>query len=205
VQEGLNVSRETQDRIARFCDMVLQWNSTINLIAPLTVAHLYERHVMDSAQLTKFAPDDFGAWLDIGSGGGFPGIVIAAMLAETAPSARVVLVESDKRKSVFLTQAIRALYLQTTVIAERIERVDPQEADVISARALAPLPKLLGLAAPHLRPGGICIFPKGQNCEAEIADARRDGWHFVADRHKSETDPNGTILVLRNIARDACT
>jgi 16S rRNA (guanine527-N7)-methyltransferase len=203
MQSRSNVSRETEDRIAAFCEMVEQWNNSINLIAPATVLQIAERHVKDSAQLTEFFPPDARSWLDLGSGGGFPGIVVAAYLAADAPNCRVTLVESDRRKAVFLRQAIQRLSLHVNVIADRIESAPGQNADVVSARALAPLPRLIELSMRHLRPGGICVFPKGKNCDAEISDALRAGWSFSAETHKSKTDPNGVILILRNIARDA--
>lgn len=197
-----SVSRETTDRIAKFCEMIVHWNKSINLIAPATVAELEDRHVKDSAQLIQFLPAGTRHWLDLGSGGGFPSMIVAAYLAEKAPDCRVTMIESDQRKAVFLRQAVRTMSLQATVIADRIEQVTPQEANVISARALAPLTALLSFADRHIAPGGTCLFLKGQNSEAELSDATQAGWSFTSERHKSQTDPNGTILLVRNIARE---
>jgi 16S rRNA (guanine527-N7)-methyltransferase len=153
-------------------------------------------------QLMAFAPTAPKRWVDLGSGGGFPGLVIAAMLAESAPECQTTLIESDLRKATFLREAVRAMQLTTDVIAQRIEKAPEQKADVVSARALAALPALLPLALRHGTAQTTFIFPKGNRVLNEIAEAVDSGWKFDHDLHKSRTDPTGTILTLWNITRE---
>ncbi|SDI78243.1 16S rRNA m(7)G-527 methyltransferase [Aliiruegeria lutimaris] len=140
------------------------------------------------------------SWLDFGSGGGFPGLVCAILAQELAPDLRFTLVESDKRKSAFLLNTSRAIDLKVTILAKRIEDVPPQNADIISARAVANLAKLLEYAKPHLSDVGKCIFPKGERFEDELRDARKQ-WNFKLSQKPSITDDNAAILVLGDIAR----
>jgi 16S rRNA (guanine527-N7)-methyltransferase len=195
----IDVSRETEERLNILCEMVERWNPSINLIAPSSLPQLWQRHIRDSAQVVALIPPGARLWVDIGSGGGFPGLVVAACLPEVFPACRVVLIESDQRKCVFLRQAARSMGLSITVIAQRIEEAPPQAADVVSARALAPLPRLLPLTQRHLAPHGIAILLKGQSLADELDIAGQNGWKFQADHHKSKTDPDGTIIVMRNL------
>ena len=157
----MNVSRETLDRLFSFCDLVEKWNPAINLISKSGIAEIWNRHIIDSAQLFQQMPDRAREWCDLGSGGGFPGIVLAILAKQLQPNAQVILVESDRRKSVFLAQASRLLDIDVRVKTQRIEELEPQNADVLSARALAPLSDLCGYAYRHLKPDGVAIFPKG--------------------------------------------
>ena len=152
-----------------------------------------------SAQLLPLAPT-FQHWSDLGSGAGFPGLVIAILTAERHPLPRVTLVESDQRKAAFLNEIRRELDLQVTVEARRAEDLAPLQADIVSARALADLPRLLTLAHRHLAPGGTCLFPKGANAAAEIARAR-DGWRFDLTLIPSITDHNAHILKIESLER----
>lgn len=196
---GLSVSRETMDRLKTIQSELLRWNPAVNLVSRATLADAWSRHIVDSAQLYAFAPADFRLWADLGSGGGFPGLIIAALAAEKNPSARIVLVEADQRKAAFLIQALRKLGLSSQVIAERIEAIDPLGADVISARALASLDALCGFALRHAAPGGVQIFPKGANHSVEVAAARqRYGFDLVA--RPSMTDPAAAVLLLSNLS-----
>lgn len=197
-----NVSRETSSRLDVLCGMVAQWNPAINLVATSSMANISERHILDSAQLLDFCPPNPAVWVDIGSGGGFPGLVVAAILKERAENCRVVLIESDQRKCVFLQQAARKMDLAVTILNSRIEAAPIQNADVVSARALAPLPRLLPMANRHLQPDGTMLFLKGKAVAEELADAARAGWKFLAARHTSVSDPAGTVLVVRNIVFD---
>jgi 16S rRNA (guanine527-N7)-methyltransferase len=200
---SLLVSRETQARLSVLCDMVERWNRSINLVSLATIPQLRQRHVEDSSQLVPFLPEGARLWVDLGSGAGFPGLVVAAHLTDIAPDCAVTLIESDQRKAVFLREASRAMKVKTMVLASRIEQVSGQAADVISARALAPLPHLLFLTRIHLKPHGVALFLKGQDVAAELNDAVQDGWKFDATQHKSATDPAGTILTVRNLTRDS--
>jgi 16S rRNA (guanine527-N7)-methyltransferase len=193
-----DVSRETEAALQAFAALVARWNPTINLVAPSTIPTLRDRHISDSAQLFALAQPGWTHWADLGSGGGFPGIVIAILARDTSAT-KVTLVESDQRKATFLRTAIRDLGLNAQVHATRAESEPPLNADVLSARALAPLPQLLPLALRHLAPGGRALFPKGRRAADEIVTARRD-WHFTLTEHPSQTDPEGRILQIEGIA-----
>ena len=194
----LNVSRETLAQLEAFVALVEKWQPAINLIAKRSVPVAWQRHVLDSAQLFRACPSGASRWADLGSGAGFPGIVIAIMAVEAQPQLRVTLVESDKRKATFLMQASRQLGLDIVLITERAESLAPLMADVVSARALASLSDLCPLALRHSKPGGIAVFPKGAQAEAELADTRR-AWRFDATLLPSHTDPAGRIVIMKNI------
>jgi len=197
---GLHVSRETEARLRAFTALVLKWTATINLIAVADHGQLWQRHVLDSAQLVLVAPARIVRWADLGSGGGFPGIVVAALLAEFNPGARMSLVESDQRKATFLRQAARLLGLSLDVITARAETTAPLQADVLTARALAKLTDLMPLAERHLATGGTALFPKGRTSNNEIAAARAH-WAFDLQQTPSMTDASATILGLQRITR----
>ncbi|KAA9006828.1 16S rRNA (guanine(527)-N(7))-methyltransferase RsmG [Histidinibacterium aquaticum] len=196
---GLNVSRETEERLSALRDLVIKWSKAINLVAPQTIDDIWNRHILDSAQLALHAPLLNPDWVDLGSGGGFPGLVIAILRRELEV-AGMTLVESDRRKSTFLRTAIRELDLQARVEAERIEDLPPANASVLSARALAPLPKLLEMASRHLAANGRAMFLKGATRQDEISTARRD-WHFELTERRSMTQPEAAVLIVERIAR----
>jgi 16S rRNA (guanine527-N7)-methyltransferase len=195
----VGVSRETEAKLKAFADLVARWTPRINLVSVASLAEIEDRHILDSAQLLAYAPLGWSHWADLGSGGGFPGIVIAILAAETAPAARITLVESDQRKATFLRTAIRELGLTAQVQTARAETLAPLSADVVSARALAPLAQLLPLALRHLALGGRALFPKGRRAQDEITEARRD-WRFGLTTHPSRTDPEARILQIEGIA-----
>jgi 16S rRNA (guanine527-N7)-methyltransferase len=183
-------------RLAAYRDLLLRWNATINLVAARSVADLERRHIADCLQLVPLVPDA-GAIADLGSGAGLPGLVIAAALPERA----VHLVESDRRKAAFLVEAAATLGLRhVTVHPQRIERAALPPCAAITARALAPLDRLLAYAAPHLAPGGVCLLLKGRGAEEELTIAAAH-WHFTAERFTSRTDTEATILRLSEIRR----
>ncbi|WP_210528468.1 16S rRNA (guanine(527)-N(7))-methyltransferase RsmG [Rubellimicrobium arenae] len=196
---GLDLPPAVQDRLEVFESLVRRWTEKINLISPATVPDLWTRHILDSAQLWPLAPVGAQAWADLGSGGGFPGIVIAVIAAE-AGAPKVTLIESDQRKCAFLRTAARELGLAVTLLDQRAESATPQGAQVVSARALAPLASLLPLIARHLAAGGTALLPKGRDHAAEIEAARKDGWTFDADILPSLTDPAARILRITNLA-----
>ena len=196
--DWLNVSRETLEDMRGFCRLVEKWNPAINLVSKAGSAGLWKRHILDSAQMFLIAPREASLWCDIGSGGGFPGLVIAIMAKHQAPNLEVALVESDRRKSVFLSEVARLLKLRVRVHAKRIEDLQPQNADILSARALAPLTGLCGFASRHMRPDGVAIFPKGICAEKEIQEARQS-WAFDLTQHRSQTESDATVLMLRGI------
>lgn len=191
------VSRETAERLEALAALVVKWNPAINLVAPGSLPALWDRHIADSLQLAALAPGP-RLWADLGSGGGFPGLVVAAALAETAPAARVVLVESDVRKAAFLRTAAQAMGLAVTVHAARAEALAALGADVVSARALAPLPSLLPLVRRHLARDGIALLPKGARHAEEVREARA-AFRFALTTHPSVTAPDGVILQIAEI------
>jgi 16S rRNA (guanine527-N7)-methyltransferase len=197
----VSVSRETAARLAAFAALVRKWNPAINLVSKASLAELETRHIADSEQLFELAGVTAGHWVDLGTGGGFPGLVVAIRAAGEAPDLRVTCIESDTRKAAFLMTAARELGLAVTLLAERIEAADPQAADVVSARALAPLAALLPLAVRHLGAGGFAIFPKGAQHAKEVVQART-GWRFELTDWPSRTDPEARILKLEAITRD---
>jgi 16S rRNA (guanine527-N7)-methyltransferase len=197
---GVTVSRETVTALKTFESLVQRWNPTINLVSKASLQDLWQRHILDSAQLFRLCPPTAQHWVDLGSGGGFPGIVVAILAAGAMPGLRVTLVESDQRKATFLRQAIQTLQLGTSVRSERIESLEPLSADVLSARALAPLPQLLSFAAKHLRTDGLAIFPKGARYAEELAEGQKD-WAFETDIMASLSDSEAAILLIRKINR----
>jgi 16S rRNA (guanine527-N7)-methyltransferase len=181
-------------RLAVFRDLLLRWNATINLVAAKSAADIDLRHIADSLQLVPLLPAE-GAIADLGSGGGLPGIVIAAAL----PDREIHLVESDRRKAAFLIEAAGTLGLKRVKVhAVRLEAAGLPPIACVTARALAPLAALLGHAARFLGPGAVAVFPKGRSAEEELTAAAA-GWHFTAERFRSRTDPEATILRLSEI------
>ncbi|WP_414707621.1 16S rRNA (guanine(527)-N(7))-methyltransferase RsmG [Rhodovulum sp.] len=196
-----DVSRETSDRLDRLAALLRKWNPAINLVSRATLDVLESRHIGDSAQLFSHLPNGARRWTDLGSGGGFPGLVIAILAAEGAPDLAVDLIESDQRKAVFLRTAAQELGLDNvTVFASRIETVPSRQADVVSARALAPLSQLLDFADRHLAQGGIALFPKGARHDEELDEALAS-WRFDVQKIPSTTDPQAVILKIGGIAR----
>lgn len=191
------VSRETEDRLEAFLAMLLRWNQRINLVASQDATELRQRHIADSLQLLPLVPDGEGALADLGTGGGFPGLVLATAL--TRP---VHLVESDRRKAAFLQAAAAELGLRhVTVHPARIEQLSLPPVVVLTARALAPLERLLPWAEALLRPDGTAIFLKGRQAEEELKAAAAAGWTMSTERFMSNTDPKATILRMSGIRR----
>lgn len=187
----IDVSRETWARLDAFVAALDRWQAKTNLVAPTTLDVVWTRHIADSAQLVALAPANCDAWVDLGAGGGFPGLVVAAMLEGRT---RVHLVESNGKKAAFLREAARAMGVTATVHAERAEAaIEGLSAAVVSARALAALPDLLAIAAPLLKTGATGLFPKGREAVAELTEARKS-WKFEASLHESRTDPDARIV-----------
>jgi len=198
------VSRETFRRLGLIVELLRKWQKTINLVAPATLSEVWSRHIADSLQLINHVAADSARWADLGSGGGFPGLVVAAALSER-PGADVHLVESDTRKSAFLREVARVAELPVTVHAHRIEQVAQMLApgtEVVSARALAPLPKLLELAEPFLTAGALGVFPKGRDAERELTEARK-GWTLDCNLRASVSDREARVLLARSARRNS--
>ena len=193
--DWLDVSRETAVKMELLLDLVLKWNPKINLVSRSSLPEAWARHVLDSAQLWSLASVRSGLWLDVGSGGGFPGIVVSILAQQDAPDLRVVLVESDRRKAVFLAEALRQLNLTADIRCERIESLPPIGAQIVSARAVAPLVGLLPMVAQHMARDGIALFPKGQRHKDELAEC--DGaWVMQSSIIFSKTDSNAAIVKI---------
>jgi len=200
---GIAVSRETAGRLAVYVALLQRWNPVKNLVSPHTLGEVWERHVTDSLQLLRLAPEA-RVWVDMGSGGGLPALVIAAVLGDT-PASEVHCIESKLGKAAFLQEAARQMRVPVTVWARRIEDVvghDLVTADVVTARALAPLKDLLRLANPLLKSGAVGIFPKGQDVASELTDAAIY-WKFDPRSVPSVTDPRGRIIVIQGVERRA--
>lgn len=195
-----NVSRETLYRLELLESLVGKWNPAINLVSRNSLHDMRQRHILDSVQIFQTAPSAFAHWVDIGSGGGFPGLVIAILAAEYVPTGGVTLIESDARKATFLRTVIREAGISGTVLTQRIEVAKPQNADVISARALADLTVLLGYAERHLAPDGVALFAKGAKWPQELADAK-SYWNFAAQVVTSGLDPSAAILKITGVSR----
>ncbi|MCK0168447.1 16S rRNA (guanine(527)-N(7))-methyltransferase RsmG [Jannaschia sp. S6380] len=191
-----DVSRETVAQFHRLEALVRKWTPRINLVSQASLEDFFRRHIDDAVFLYKCAPA-IGTWLDLGSGGGFPGLVIG-ILSRTGR--QVTLIESDTRKCAFLRTARRELALSINIISARIEAVPAQEANVVSARALAPLPRLLSLATPHGTPNTTYVFLKGNRWRDEVDLAMKD-WRFDLDVIDSPIEKGAAVLRLRNVER----
>jgi 16S rRNA (guanine527-N7)-methyltransferase len=219
-----DVSRETIARLDRFVERLLAWQARINLISPSTIPSLWTRHIADSLQLLELVEErpsasltlagqrekeegrEGGIWLDLGSGGGFPGLVIACALADV-PGTQVHLIESNLKKASFLREAVRETKVPGIVHAARIETLAPElgaVADYVTARALAPLPDLLEMIAPFLKKGAKAFLLKGQDLDIELTKATKH-WNIEADSVPSKTSKTGRILIVRALSKRAPT
>jgi len=198
--DRLNVSRETIERLKLYEALLHKWNPRINLVSRASLVESWARHIEDSMQIYGLAPHSVDHWVDLGSGGGFPGLVVAIMGMDQKSPANVTLVESDTRKCAFLRSVIRETGAPATVINDRIENTPPLQADILSARALADLSKLLSFADRHLAKSGMAIFPKGASWTNELSQAQR-AWSFSHRVVKSRTETGPVILTITGIAR----
>ncbi len=192
---GASVSRETLGRLETYAGLVTKWQPAINLIGPATLPRIWERHFLDSAQLLPLIDADERRIADFGSGAGFPGMVLAIM------SDRVVhLIDSDSRKCAFLRQVAieTGVMARVTIHNERAEKLAPFEIDIATARACAPLDKLVGMMAPFVGAAGRCLLLKGEHAEEELTRARKL-WKMHIARQDSVTDPRASILILTQI------
>ena len=194
--EIIPVSRETLARLEAYAELLTRWSARINLIGRDTIADLWRRHILDSAQLRAFVPDRARNMIDLGSGAGLPGLVLAIL---GVPG--VELLEADSRKCAFLREAARITEAPVTLRPCRIETVSPHPVDVVTARACAPLDRLLGLAEPFLAPDSDCLFLKGERVGEELTLARKR-WTMTPSLHQSRSDPRGVVLRLQQVARE---
>jgi len=196
----IDVSRETIVLLQRLGLLVEKWNKSINLISKKTVPEIWSRHILDSAQIFYANNRGFKKWLDMGSGAGFPGLVVAILAKDKNIGGETVLVESDKRKCVFLSTVKRELNLNLSIINKRIESCDGQQADVISARALADLSSLLDLSFNHLSDNTTLIFSKGKSWKEELVAAEKT-WNFRWEAVTSITDAKSVVLKIGELSR----
>lgn len=198
-----HVSRETLDSLEIYVDLLLKWTRKINLISASTAEDIWLRHILDSAQFACAAPARFTSWADLGSGAGLPGLVVAACIRETHPDASVTLIEKDTRKAMFLHEASREMSVPVQIIQHRIKPEGRGDFgfgtfDVVSARALACLDELLGLAAPLISSKGTCLFAKGYRVDNEIDIARRR-WNMLISRIPSVTNHGSVLLRIEEL------
>ena len=196
-----NVSHETMDRLDSFAAHLEQWNQHINLVSRHSIGDMWKRHILDSAQLIKLLPQGARNLLDIGTGAGFPGLVLAILAAEYYPGLQVILMESHSRKVEFLKSTCRIIGIIPKIIHGRAELHPSVNADIITARAVAPLYELLALTYRHVTQNGLCLFLKGREIEEEINHARLQ-WKFSYSLVASITSDSGSILRLVGL-RDA--
>ncbi len=187
------VSRETLSRLEAYADLLIRWSARINLVGRDTLADLWRRHILDSAQLRHLVPNSARSLIDLGSGAGFPGLVLAVL---GVPG--VELVEANSRKCAFLREAARITAAKVTIRRCRIEAVPPHPVDVVTARACAPLDRLLELARPFLVPDTVCLFTKGERFEEELTLARKR-WTMRVSVEPSLSDRRGVILRLQQV------
>ena len=189
------VSRETLARLEAYVGLLTAWNRRINLVGPRTIGDIWRRHILDAAQLQSFVPPKTRVLLDIGSGAGLPGLVLAML-----GGAETHLVEADQRKCVFLREAARITDTKLFIHAQRLEKCPRFRVDVVTARAFAPLPDLLDQVEDFLDTHSILLFLKGKTVGEELTEARK-GWKMRATLHQSVSDPSGTVLRLEQVIR----
>jgi 16S rRNA (guanine527-N7)-methyltransferase len=196
--QALGVSRETFERLDAYVTLLLQWQKHINLIAPSTIPYIWTRHIQDSVQLHRLQPHA-RIWVDLGSGGGLPGLVLASILAE-APDSTIHLVESNGKKAAFLRHVVTELGLPAVVHSQRIEDAIQHlpQPDIVTARALASLSDLISYSNLLLKSGAVGLFPKGRDVGEELTEAQKS-WQFTYGLHESTTDAEAKIVELRLI------
>lgn len=195
VATALALDADRRERLAAHLDRVRFWQRRMNLVAPSTLDDAWRRHVLDSAQLVRWLPPEATTLIDLGSGAGFPGLVLAILTNLT-----VTLVESDGRKAAFLLDAARACDVAPRVLNQRIESLRGERADVVTARALAPLPRLLAHARPLLAEGGRCLLLKGGSVDDELTEAGKT-WRMTVERFPSIADARGCVLRIGDLER----
>ncbi len=198
-QDATGISSALVDRFAVYAELLCKWQKKINLVSPATVPDLWRRHFLDSAQLFPLIPPGAGTLADLGSGAGFPGLVLALLISEKGgPDVR--LIEANRRKAAFLEEVARET--ETTVVVEkrRIESLHDVKFEIVTARGCAPLERLLPLAVPILASGGICLFLKGQKVDQELTESQKT-WKMQIERIPSQTSDSGVILKLKGLSQ----
>jgi 16S rRNA (guanine527-N7)-methyltransferase len=188
-----DVPRGTLDRLQRYAEMLAEWNGKFNLVAESTLPQIWTRHFLDSAQLMKFIPETARSIGDLGSGAGFPGLVLSIMGAP-----KTHLIESTGKKANFLRAVVEELKLNAVVQQERVENIKNFRFDVITARAVAPLHELLKLSKPLMHKDSVCLFLKGKNAAAELTESAKY-WKFTCETVPSLSDHSGSVLIIKNV------
>ncbi len=196
----VNVSYETIHRLSLYEEMIISWNQKFNLVSENTISQIWTRHFLDSAQIMKYIPKSAQSLADMGSGAGFPGIVLALLAKEAGRELKVFLIESTKKKARFLKAVAEELKIKVTVREERIEDIKDLKADVITARALTALPELLKYANCLKKKETVFLFLKGARYAEELTEASKY-WKFAIDIHPSLTDDSGRVLVMKNLEK----
>lgn len=194
-----DVSRETFERLEVYVALIEKWNPRINLVSKASLLDLWDRHIWDSAQIYDI-PVEGDVWADFGSGGGMPALILAIFAKELRPEMKFHLVESDQRKCAFLRTVVREVGLNALISTNRVEKLEPLNANVISARALTDLNGLLLYAERHLANDGVGLFPKGETWEKEVEQAQ-EFWSFEYEKLTSKTNPGAAILKIKEITR----
>ena len=196
--KSLNVSRETLNSFYEYKTLLSKWNEKINLVSKNTLADIWERHFFDSGQIIKFVEASGKRWVDVGSGAGFPGLVVALLLRDRKIDCDLVLVEKNPKKGFFLNEVIRKLNLSVEVVNENIDTLEPLNADILTARAFSELNKLIEIAFRHRKKEGICLFLKGENYRMEL-DKTLNYWFFDYDIVESLSSSSGKIIRVKKI------
>ena len=195
-----NVSRETMESLIAFQNMVLEWNEKFNLISKSSVDDIWNRHIIDSAQLIQYIEKNDKILYDFGSGAGFPAIVLAIMSKELYPNLKMTPIESIGKKTTFLSEVNKKLKLDMKILPERIEKLTLPKADIITSRAMASLEKLLPYAKPFCNKKTRLLFLKGEKWQEEIKTAEQK-WAFEYQSYPSDTSDKGRVLIIKNIRR----
>lgn len=195
-----NVSRETFKLLKDYEASLAEWQKKFNLVSNSSLEDSWNRHFVDSAQLFQYIPEQAKTLLDFGSGAGFPGMVLAIMAADRTPYLNVKLIESTGKKTLYLNEVKKITGVKVEIINERVEKLPPQKADVITSRAMASLNELLQYTYRFTTPQTVCIFPKGRRYAEEIAEAKKY-WNFDCQIHDSLTSLEGKILVISRLLR----
>ena len=192
------VSRETCDLLRLYYDMLVSWNKKINLVSRKSIKTTWNRHFLDSAQRWLYLPQKANKWLDFGSGAGFPGLVIAFISKELKPDLKIVLVEKNKKKALFLNEVVNKIGLNVEILSNNVELIRPQRADVITSRAFGKLDHLLKISYKHQNKDTTALFPKGINFTEEIIISKKK-WSYELERIKNIIDSNSFILKIRKL------
>ena len=194
------VSHETMLLLKKYQSLLNEWQEKFNLVSRSSLEDAWNRHFVDSVQLYKYIPQDAKNMIDFGSGAGFPGMVLAIVGREKTPYLKVFLVESIKKKTMYLNEVAKSTGVDVEIINDRIENIKKQKFDVITSRAMTSLVDLLKYSYPFCKKNTVCIFPKGQNYAVELKEAQKK-WNFSFIIETSETSEDGRILIITNISK----